>query len=271
MDLVCLVVSIPATIIYKLVRNEAPFPKGTTTDALIAASDFAAIQRLCKSPSPQPRLTSGEATGSQIVGSGFPSDTYGQMLFVSNCMAFGGSILLTLFNGLRITINEVDPDPAVDKWLALFAALFYFPYASPSIIGAIQDLKDKNWCAIMSEVVADVCCTKALVDISLAFKKEGEDTGFIPVWEKVSPYANAGLNLVWQIPTMGALSFKEYQNKNGYIAACAGTFFDMGGFLSPALAAAQASKEIISIATIFGVISVLDLSYGSLMLATSLD
>jgi len=264
LDLVCLVVSIPATIIYKLVENETPFPNDATTDALINASDFAAIQRLCKAPSPQPRLTSGEAAAFHIAGS-----TIDIVAKTANYMAFFGSMLLSLFNGLRITTNEFDPDPEVDKKLAGLAGIFYFPYASPSIIGSIQDLEDKNWCAIMDEVVADICCTKALVDISLAFKKEGQVEGFIPTWEIISPWANAGLNLVWQIPTMGALSFREYQNKNGYISAFAGTFFDMGGLLSPVLAAAQASKEIISILTVYGVISALDISYGTLMLATN--
>ena len=47
-----------------------------------------------------------------------------------------------------------EPDPEVDWKLAACAGATYLLYASPSIMGSIQDLKDKNWCAIMDEVVA---------------------------------------------------------------------------------------------------------------------
>ena len=46
LDLCCLVTAIPATIVYKLAENEAPFSQGNLAEQLYAAPDLATVQSI---------------------------------------------------------------------------------------------------------------------------------------------------------------------------------------------------------------------------------
>jgi len=261
LDLVCLVVAIPSTLIYKVATNRAPFPDDGLSTGLINATDFATIQKLCADASKAPSPMALQATNYKLGDSPLllSGDIYDTIAFSANCMAFGGAILLSIVNGIKM-YSENGPESSL---LYSLAGILYLPYVSPDIMGSIKQLKDVKWYAVMNEVVTSLCTIKALIDISGYNKKNSE---FAMGWDKASPFIESALNFIWQVPTTAAVCYKENQSMSGFVNFLGGSFFDAGGIIAPIVAD---DPEKLSQIAAFAASVACNVGYGSCCLATN--
>jgi hypothetical protein len=132
----------------------------------------------------------------------------------------------------------------------------------PDIIGNVPQVLRTEWYAVMDNICADINIIKSIVD-GVIFKKDM--TGG-PLWIMVSPWADFVLNIIWQVPTFGAMFYSANQNLNGFINMLGGTFFDLGGIMSPGL---SLDDEPVTTALFCGAIIGCTLDYGALSLLSS--
>jgi hypothetical protein len=247
LDLVCLVVAIPTTIVYKLATNQTPFPDDNTTNALIGATDFNQIVTLCNGTT----LSTIDTRGLQFV----PTNTLlDRLQYASNIMALTGSVALSILLPLKI----LSPDSAV---LAALSAFFYFPYASPDIIGAIKKVVQKSWTDIMNEAIALICNLKTYIDIRLVQDPESQT-----YWAKVSPWLDFAFNFLWNAPAIGAFLLSK-QKTDDKVSLAGNLMFNIGGMMSLGVALTKGIPQ-----GVFVVLSILlNLGYGGCAIALNYE
>jgi hypothetical protein len=218
LDLVCLIAAIPATICYKIIAEETPFPANDpVTNALINAKDFATVQQICNG---------SHTLGFEAMAVGAsPGKTVNQKLLLSGGIcSVVGAIGVAVFGPLKTKMPDT-------KIFSLLNGASYLPYALPDVIGQIPDLQNKKWWAIINQIVTDVCIVKAMVDMCIGLKKVPSEG-----WNNFSPWFDFFSNIFWQVPTTAALFDSENWNTAGILSYWGGTCFDCSGILSPVLA-----------------------------------
>lgn len=252
LDLYCLLSAIPATIIYKLVTEETPFPDNALTTALINAPDFASIQQICnpgqtlaaaashttmlgatQTPSPMPEAISNSL-----------NNTLG---LIGNMAAGVGALALTYFAPVKQMNSS-------NKFYAVMTSLSYLPYVAPDIMGEIQLTQQvtqtKKWWAPVNIGITGLMVLKvSLVDLILGLFQISQDTATPPGIQQYNatwgPLVDTAANIAWQVPTMFAY-FADSSVKGttlGKVSMSGGTFFDANGWLSYPLAKAYGTGE----------------------------
>lgn len=277
LDGFCLAAAIPATIVYKIATGNAPFPDNDTTTQLANATDLDTIQQIIN-----PVNTSLQINARGMLLGSAPSGFNDILTFTSNCAALVGSVLLTIFQ----TMKAKGDTTAKTAWLC---GVSYIPYVMPDIANAIVKKGSGEWYDIMNEIMTGIALLKAGADIS-GYKKDynlvpGEDNmGFIDevpkyqAWGNVSPLADAIINIIWQIPVVGGFiggvnwsdGFTK-DNINTLLQFIGNTAFDGGGWFAPELDLAVKSEDDKVIAAALALNGALNVSYGALMAASSLD
>ena len=264
LDLVCLVVSIPVTIIYKMAKNAPPFPDDSVSSALINAPDFSAIRSLCTASTSRPMQAAvhGQSPAAKPeLGGPLPSElsVSDKLVFSGNCLAFGGAILQAIFVPLKLKFGSV---PILSPILSAGSAISYLPYVAPDIMDAVLPGQEVSWYTGMNELCADIGILKAFVDITTS--KKGFSFG--EAWGEISPWLDFALNIVWQVPTTAAIWPPANPDKNDWLNFAGGTLFDAGGILSPLI---SNDFDPVTLAAAVVAETVCNLGYGSLMLAQS--
>ncbi|HVI48225.1 MAG TPA: hypothetical protein VM802_25380 [Chitinophaga sp.] len=259
LDLVCLIVAIPVTICYKIIAGEAPFPGDDTTDALIDAPDFATLQRICNGTLHMATLET--ADNRTVLAAEEKSKSISQKFILAGgiCSVFG-AIGVSIFGPLKVKY----PD---SKAFSLLNGLSYLPYALPDVVGQISDLQDKKWWAITNQIVADICIVKAMIDMFMGMKSVDEDgEAEESSWNEFSPWFDFVANLVWMIPTVGALSDSENQDAAGVLDCFGSICFSFSGMLSPYIAD---NNEPDSWASAVTLNAAFNLAYGTMSCASA--
>ncbi len=273
LDLVCLVVAIPVTLIYKLVTNEAPFPDNATTQALINAQDFTGIQHalgFSDAASPAPRLAgarslSAAATPAVPPGPPTPIGTKAAdiMTFVFNISGGVGAILVSVASGLKRLEGDA---AALNRPLCGFAATAYLPYIAPNINSATNPTKAGEWYNALNIGVTSFSFVKTVVD-------NVTEAATTDLWKKASPWLELIINATWLAPAIGAMIFDpahphpdEFPKQDyDWVGFAGNAAFDVGGILTP-----WTDKEFGGDAApvIFGITIFLTIAYG-VLIATS--
>ena len=217
LDLICLVAAIPATIGYKLAAGAAPFPDDATTTALINASGWAGLQQICGTSTAQAHLAGAIAPRADT------ESVFSTLGKVSAIFALIGGLSLSVLSPLNQKL------PALSPALGVLIAIAYLPYVSPDIIEQVQN--ESTWWAVMNGVVTDVMICKVFTDAFMGC--EGIADKSQPPWEEVSAWLDYAGNLVWQVPTSGALF--DNDSPVGALNFVGGTSFDLNGCMSPVL------------------------------------
>lgn len=255
LDLVCLIIAVPTTVVYKIIAGEAPFPDNNVTTELIQAPDFESLRNLCNGNTSS--INKLDANAHTLMVSADEKTTNQKLVLAAGICSTIGAVGVSVFGPLKTKFPTGIPGK-------VFSALnggSYLAYALPDIVGQIPDLKDKKWWAITNEIVTDICIIKAMIDMSIGFKKVPS-----PGWNAFSPWFDFGSNIVWQVPTTAAIFDPENQNTPGILSYWGGTCFDCSGILSPVLAD---DEEPISWAVAVGINAVFNAGYGSMSCASS--
>jgi hypothetical protein len=271
LDLACLIVAIPATLIYKLIKEEAPYPDNATTTALIAARDFAALQDLVASGAPAPAPSHARmvlAAQSQPLAPGWTNTA-----FILNLTAFSAAPVLWAVSFVKWTLQQATPSPPPSTPLNFLAAVLYLPYVGPDIAEAVGP-GPTSWYVIMNDAVTGVAIVKTLVDnINPVSKNE--------TWSTiVSPWLETLINVTWMAPAIGGVVPPATPQASDWVDFASNMAFDLGGATTPATLSAYypyldpADQKIAALAAWgvstglgYGSYGILSVAYGSLKLA----
>ncbi|HYI47228.1 MAG TPA: hypothetical protein VEX35_02075 [Allosphingosinicella sp.] len=230
-DLICLIVAIPATLIYKATADAAPFPRGDAfTDGLINAASFAEVkaqflqgQPLAKAASRGARLRSvGPAADP-------PLDQAKLKVFgiVTGVAALGGSAVLVIVSGIQKTLDFIGIDVAFPKMLASLNCVGNIAYVSPNIATFIN-LESGAWYNQLNNALTGVSILKGIAAIPLAASKSP--------WVKWTfPAVETGINIAWNVPVIANIVVNKDVYNTTYkslIPESIGNFaFNLGGMM----------------------------------------
>jgi hypothetical protein len=249
LDAVCLVAAIPVTVGYKIIAGSTPFPDDATTTALIAAPDFATIQKICTQGNAVARVAPAVEE--------IPASVTNILGLTGGIASAVGAVVLSVSGPLAKKFPQSKLPPII-------SGLAYPLYVLPGIVGQIPDLQKTKWWAITNQVISDLMLVKSLVDLGVALTAEGSAAQ--GAWSPVTPWLDFGGNILWQVPTTAALFDKENQNTAGILNFWGGTCFDCNGVMSPVLAD---DEDPITWGVAVGVAAVFNLAYGSMSCAAS--
>jgi hypothetical protein len=216
LDLACLIVAIPVTVVGKLVLEETPFPDNAFTASIINAPDFPTIQELYQSSLSQ--ATTGALAAVSPSAAAILNLTGG-------ISAYFGALGVMVFSALKF-LNSTNLPLAL---LYLLSYLFYVASDVTSLVAA----QAKTWDQIMNVAVCGVSVVKCCVDVSLVnFVKGAENPAALALWNAVSPAAEAIINVVWQVPVIAAI-VRDHDGPVPPVAFIGNTAFDAGGWITP--------------------------------------
>ena len=233
LDLMCLVTAIPVTIVYKMLKNEAPFPDDAHTGSLKQAPDLATFKAALHGRGPQMRQAAlqtaaagpghyrqpaQEQQADTTLVKGEPFDILTLSLYLAGEYASAAMIAI---NGAKAII---DPAPC-PWWLSLLGFAAYLPYVAPNIPGALGD-DDTAWYTILNDGVTLISICK----VGLDALPDAEDS---PWPKKISPWIETAINTVWLVPACAAIAAgpQVVSNRLGFVA---NAFFDLSGCITPA-------------------------------------
>ncbi|MBL8175809.1 MAG: hypothetical protein JNK48_14130 [Bryobacterales bacterium] len=253
LDLTCLVCAIPATIVYKLVTNQAPY-SAADAQALQQATSFAALQTIFNGSSTQPAGTAmlRAADSSQ------PSQLMFVTTIIADVFALFGSMLTAVMAVAKKAESEAT---APSKALRYIAACSYFPYVAPDMVGAFSSAG--AWYTVMNDIVTIVAIVKTLTDNSDTLN---EDTPLTAaenqMWRTyISPVAECVINGVWLAPAIGSI-VADHSAADKWISFASNLAFDIGGIAAPASEEKIVGAEVAAV--VFVAIQVLTVGYGLL-------
>lgn len=267
LDLICLIGAIPATILFKIIGGETPYPDNSHTQALIDAPDFATLSNLLSgkitvSSAHKQSLFKVQAVFNAdqppkaapllLKADWAPVDTATSVL---NIGALFGSVAVAIFAFQKRRSSSTVPN----KVLRYGAAASYLLYAAPNYPGATQS--PSVWSTVMNDTVT-------LVSIGKTFADNTERLCNNATWTNlISPFVESILNIVWLFPPCFEIAANAHPKDSDWCSLSSNLSFDIGGtltfFTSPAVSGPGPSLVF------FGVAEALTLGYGVLCVATA--
>ncbi|HEY2267203.1 MAG TPA: hypothetical protein VGI96_31590, partial [Streptosporangiaceae bacterium] len=279
LDVICLVVAIPATICGKLFSGAAPFPDDATTAALIGAPDFATIQRIRNPPEASAQAFSFAAVAPRSAPDpGDPTDP--DSALTENLVL--SSAILALFGEYAVNIiGSVRREFPESARLLALGAVFYLPYNAPSFFGDIPNLAsgdDTTWPDWMNLTMTSLMAIKAVADIGIVTSPAAE------TWAEAEPWADGAICLLWMVPTIASAYYaanpkppdppeppesdtsKSFDVAIAVLNGIAGLAFCLNGTLAPAQAVA---KDPVTVVAVDSTAAALNHTWGLLSVAAA--
>jgi hypothetical protein len=272
LDLSCLVTSIFTTVVYKIVKEEAPFPEGPLTTAIVSATDVPSLQSALVA------FNNGGTVSQGLLGHG---DTYGQstLNMITSLSSYVGAIIIDVATFTKANLPNVDnPTPIDSKINMVFTILNsvgYWGYVSPDMAEAVMTYNPTNqtWYNTMNNLCTYLGVAKSLVDFT-SWKWAGK---MYNLW--VGPGLDLVINIAWQVPTTEELVVDLHGPKetwvNAIVQGIGGTAFDLSGVGSPFLASFYFEplnpSKFFNINLTCGIISTLNVAWGISCLFTTFD
>ncbi|RBQ11723.1 hypothetical protein [Pedobacter miscanthi] len=220
LDLVCLVVAIPTTVVYKALNNKPPFDDTSFTTAVINAPDFHTLRLLYSG--------NGEVAAEQ--------DAEQVMQQVLNLTASFASMPMLFFNICNFA--SLQGTEQIPKSVGFLGVANYMCYMAPNLLPLFTGQPFSPWYVDLNYAITAVSLLKALTDV-LASK--------VKPWAKISPYVESAINATWCVPPIFTLidASKGNPQKDNALAiptsdilSNTGNFaFNLGGFITPLLTA----------------------------------
>jgi hypothetical protein len=238
LDVICLVMAIPATIGFKLVGGAPPFPDNAMTTALINAPDWNAIRQAYSTPPPSARAAGPLAASPRTDFNDSMDPANKALALVGGLIALYGATIESHIAGLA----KKYPDAVFPPVLT---AVFYIPYNMPTYIGDLSDVpkivEKEKWYLLFNLLLTDLGVCKAIADAVTAFKPN-------EMWKKASPYVDLVSSVIWMVPTIGPIFDEQPETKYGtaitLMNVLGGTFFNFSGMLSPAIEKAEDPESL---------------------------
>ena len=266
LDVACLILAIPVTIAGKILGGTAPFPDDATTASLIAAPDFAAIQRI-RNPRQAFAAAHLQAANAPLAASANPSDPTDPGSTLTKNLVLSSAILALFGEYAENIVGNFRRDQEVGE-MPLFVALaagFYLPYNAPSFFGDIPNmakLDATSWPDWTNFGLTCLMGIKAFVDIPISMSSRSK------AWQKVEPWIDGGASVVWMAPTIAAAFYADPSDPVTWLNMVAGLFFCGNGMLAPAVA--EAEGDLVAEAAVDALAAVFNHLWGLLSVASAI-
>ncbi|MBV9939867.1 MAG: hypothetical protein JO150_15290 [Acidobacteriaceae bacterium] len=212
LDLGCLIASIPATIIFKLIKEQAPFPDNALTKSLIDAPDLATLRKIFTSGVPSAEGDQAILSPMQIMSS------------VGNFFALYGAITVAFFSALKYTWSTAETPIPSDVYGAAIASSL--PYIMPNIVAGFAPGWDTRW-PIMNDTVTAVWLVKTGADNIPRIDSN-------QTWSNwISPIVECVINACWLVPAIGGAIDAKHMASSDWVGLSANGSFDVSGILVP--------------------------------------
>jgi hypothetical protein len=275
LDLICLVVAIPVTFIYKLANNgDAPFPDDAESTALINASDFNTIAALISPATAAPMaMSTATPTALTIKPPIVPTKLFEKLTWAGNVCAFFGGMLVAILGTIKNLWPDISPKP-----IAVAYSASYLPYIMPDMLGSAQNLmhSDKGWYNRLNVALAAMAYMKASVDVCSVWDATGATGDNIPAgvpkagdpsnWTQISPILDLAINAAWEVPAV-YYYLDSPKADNDILGLAANTCFNATGVLSPFVYKTQGLPKVALVA----LSAALNVAYGAMSLGIALD
>ncbi len=237
LDLFCLIAAIPVTVIYKAVKQEAPFSsEDPSTIALHNATDMASLQQAVNAlptlSSVQPGTVGHGGSGKNVLN------------IVGSITAGVGAIVIDFCVLIKSGFERI-PTPAevnANKVLSVIQGVGFMGYVLPDMIdgvkqGGLAAYTKDTWFEGMNNLCTYLSVVKAVIDAASPMLPAnfGDPYGAV-----VGPSMDGYLNVAWQFPTVFELLHQLQEHGkfvpadiNAIVSCIGGTFFDLSGLLSP--------------------------------------
>ncbi|MDP9049637.1 MAG: hypothetical protein M3O31_02795, partial [Acidobacteriota bacterium] len=246
LDLVCLVAAIPATVIFKVVAQKAPFPDDAVTGAILAATDFKSLQQIYRQQ---------VAVHAQSALVATPNSYLAKTLYaVGGTVGLAGAALVTV-------IGLFKKRSPTNSALATAYACSYLLYVGPDIFGQAAGGDAPTVDVDLNTAVAGIAVLKTFVDINMSTAERLRSTEQA-AWANISPLLEAAISLMWEFPVLGSL-VRDHKTPSNIVGFVGNSIFNLGGVASIGSEwGTPQSKTIAALAE-----AVCSVFYGAMMMA----
>ena len=238
LDLFCLLSAIPATVVYKAVKQQAPFSSSNpSTIALLNATDITSLQQAVNA---LPTLSSVEAS---LLGHGDTGKT--TLNIISSIAAGVGAVVIDFCVILKSTWPRTFTNPVevfANKVISVIQGVGFMGYVLPDMVAGVQQgglaaYTIDTWFEGMNNLCTYLAVVKAIVDSSSPWWPAAIGD---PYGQIIGPAIDCFLNVAWQFPTVFELLHQLHEHGkfvpadiNAIVSCIGGTAFDLSGILSP--------------------------------------
>ncbi|MDD7886899.1 hypothetical protein [Flavivirga sp. 57AJ16] len=224
LDVVCLALAIPATLLYKVFKDEAPFPDNATTSALISASSWSQLQDVLNpsvSNATQARkLAETNITKTQSTDDDLTPLQEGFILAL-RLTAFCSSFV---FIGLNIA-KKTAPD---SKSVSILHGICFYTTTAPNFAAGLIKSTKQRWDKVMNEVIYGITVIEKLVDV---FTYRQNTDPKMKVWANATKFIDCTLGVAGLITSFAPLGYSTTsQSVTGAITTA---FWNLNRIASP--------------------------------------
>ena len=202
LDVVCLVMAIPATVVYKIMnKKKAPFPDNKTTQALISANSWEALHKVFNSDRNTDKagaltgdaLTIDEATENK--------DLKYTFIFTLRIVAALSTPIFVYVSAIKF---EIGPK---SKELNIIHACLYYINTAPNFAAGLISNSKQRWDKIVGEAIYAITSIQKFVDI---FNYKAE---IATAWGKTTKMVDGILGFAAMVPAIAPLGY-DHSDKN---------------------------------------------------------
>lgn len=204
LDCVCLVVAIPATIVFKIVKDVTPFPDNSTTQAIIDAKDWSELQAIFNpEPSASPMLRLAVA---QSVQTGTATKTSAELSSEAKTALVVLRIVATFSSFAFIASNTMKASAGTSKPISILNGVLFFTTTGPNLAAGLVKNSDQEWPAVTGETIYGFTSLEKLLDI-FTYKKDTSPA--MKTWADATKYVDCALGVAGFVPSIGSLVKKH--------------------------------------------------------------
>ncbi|KAJ5666364.1 uncharacterized protein N7477_008812 [Penicillium maclennaniae] len=227
LDLVCFIGAIPATVIYKAITNNVPFPANDLTNQLITAPDYTALRNIFDTSQPTQEQQIAYAKYMAIAGKGkLPAVDKGEVFDICTVVSDGMALFCSIFVW-ECSVTKTMAGEIPSKTLRGISMVSYLGYVMPDLIGGLQT--SRTWYNGLNWGITGISIGKVAVD-NIATNEVYQGI--------VGPLVECAINVAWVVPAVGDF-IENNRTTSSKEAFAANILFDVGGMLAPG-----ASKDI---------------------------
>lgn len=197
MDLACLVAAFPATILFKVVNGQAPFPDNSFTSSVINAGSWSELQDLY---TPTTTTTAAVNFNSRAMDSSIPAGADENLLTLYQFLHSTAAISGVVFSCTTL-LKSLDGE---SKAISITNGAFFYLTTAPNLAAGIVKSPSQTWYQILNEAVYGLTAIQKFVDM-FTYKKD--TSASMMTWSKVSPWVDVLLGLCATVPPIASLCY----------------------------------------------------------------
>lgn len=206
LDLACLIIAIPSTLIYKLVYQETPYLDNSFTRKLIAASSWKELQQMFQTPisaSNNYEFYTVMASGISPESADTDSDTQRGGSVTVRLLRLGASQCTPVFIALSVDKAVNDNNEA----LSAVHCVFFFATTGPNIAASLVASSNQRWDRILGEVIYGITAVEKIIDIFTYRKNRGDL--YMESWAIITKWVDCLLGFTGFIPTISSVAYNQ--------------------------------------------------------------